>query len=117
MIDDIKKILKDMADCDECMLNDHHMEHIREIEDKVEYLEQALNQMQEQYQEKRSDVDEYLRWILEGKDLKELSDLPEHRFVKWTHKGVQFSYDTYTTLVDYENPTGEWVTIDPTYTD
>ncbi len=29
----IKKILEDMANCDECMLNDHHMEHIRAIED------------------------------------------------------------------------------------
>ena len=31
----ISVITEAMADCDECMLNDHHMEHIRAIEDII----------------------------------------------------------------------------------
>jgi len=32
MIKEIREITEQMASCDECQLNDHHMEHIRAIE-------------------------------------------------------------------------------------
>lgn len=36
MINRIKELLNKMAYCDKCMLNDHHMEHIREIENTLD---------------------------------------------------------------------------------
>ncbi len=80
-------------------------------------IKESLKQMAEQYAEKRSDVEEYCSGILDGNSLEELRKLPEHRFVKWTVNDVQYMYDTLTTLVEYLDQSGEWLTIATTYED
>ncbi len=38
LLKQIQNILDEMADCDECMLNDHHMYHLRAIENILSEL-------------------------------------------------------------------------------
>ena len=74
---------------------------IREGIEEVGQLKKKIKDMAGFYVEKRSDVEEMLNAILEGKDIKE-SDT-EHRYVTWKHKGDEFQYDTLTTLVSVWN--------------
>lgn len=102
MIQKIKKAIKHLSGYKNC-----------QIEEKVEYLESALTQMMKQYAEKRSDVHDYLKGILNGTDLDTLKSIPEHRYVAFSIGTADFVYDTYTTLVEYKSShSNEWKIID-----
>lgn len=103
MIQEIKKAIKNLPGYMNC-----------QIEKRVEYLESALTQMMKQYAQKRSDVHDYLKGILNGTDLDTLKSIPEHRYVAFSIEGTaDFVYDTYTTLVEYKSGhSNEWKIID-----
>lgn len=71
-----------------------------------EYYRKALKEIAVLYAEKRTDVEEICTHVLEGKPIEELKKYPEHRYVKWMHNGVEYEYDTLTTLVSYYGDDG-----------
>jgi len=86
------------------------------------YYRRALEIMQGLFVEKRSDVAEDIEYILEHEgDLEKIrKELhAESRYIKFTHNGTQFEYDTLTTLVEVYDPEKDrWDTVDDiTYTD
>lgn len=77
---------------------------------ELEKLREDIQNVARLYSEKRSDVSEILNCILEGKEPS--VDIVEHRYVKWTHNGINFIYDTLTTLVEYQGEDDEWHTVE-----
>ena len=110
MIKDIKSLLEEILEETE---DTRTISLVRKIKEKIGYLEGALDQMAEQYSEKRSDVEEYIVGILSGTPLELLEKVPEHRYIKWVFNDTSFMYDTLTTLVDYKNESGDWETVFP----
>ena len=74
-------------------------------------LRLSLAKMRDIYEEKRSDVADMCQAILDGKDPK--AEYAEHRYVEWTYNGVDFMYDTLTTLVKVrDDEIGHWMIFD-----
>jgi hypothetical protein len=69
------------------------------LKGRVKYLEACLNKMAKLFAEHRSDVEEDIHYILDGNDLDSTCEFlyVESRFVKFTFRGTEFAYDTYTT--------------------
>ncbi len=78
----------------------------------VKYLINAITQMARDYSDKRSDVEDYCFGILKGEPIEQLQKLPEHRYAKWMHNGIDFEYDTLTTLVEWSENGEDWNVID-----
>lgn len=82
------------------------------LEEKVKYYEEALRQLESLYMEKRSDVSDIAGMALNHQPLDALHEIVEHRYVCYSHNGVEYQYDTLTTLVEYKDPqSGEWLQV------
>ena len=73
-----------------------------------QYYRDALEKICRLYSEKRSDVSDIATDVLNNEPLDGLEEKVEHRYVKYTHNGVNYVYDTLTTLVEYQKPDGSW---------
>lgn len=75
------------------------------VKDLLE-LRRKIKVVADWYTEKRSDVNEILYQILDGKEPDK--SYVEGRYVKWSFNGIDFMYDTLTTLVEFAEGSDHW---------
>ena len=77
-------------------------------------LLKALDEVYYTYSSRRSDVADTIADIVNGDyEFGEAEKNAEHRYIHFHINGVEYLYDTLTTLVEFNDPeTGTWQTLD-----
>jgi hypothetical protein len=79
----------------------------------IEYYQNCMEEVTSAYLERRTDVEETIRRILDEEyEPGDAEKYAEHRYVSFEINGVEYMYDTLTTLIEFDDPeTGQWKTL------